>query len=412
MSENVILNNLDHPQILEEVYRSNPDKFEVDLAEALSQRKDSETLRVWDARLSFVSPDEPSKVSVLFIVFLCLLAGFFTKLPSIFPIDGDWYYPRFVPLITVTAIIIYFFKTSPNTSTLKFTFSAIVGCIVFLIMLPHSNDSASITMALLHLPLFVFSLLAISFMSNTWNSVKARLDFIRYSGEMGIYTVLILLGGIVLTGITLSLFNLIDLSIEEWYFEYVVVLGLVSSPLVATYLFDSIQRRQSKFAPILSNVFSPLFLITVIVYLVATFYQGKSPFTDRDFLISFNGLLLVILALTIFSISGKKSSTRIALSDYINVALVSATLIVDIIALLAILFRWAEYGMTVNRIVVTGANLLIFIHLVLLGTRYIDRLRLRSGINKLESTIAMYLPVYTVWSLFVSVIIPLVFWFE
>jgi len=63
---------------------------------------------------------------------------------------------------------------------------------------------------------------------------------------------------------------------------------------------------KSKFASILSNVFSPLFLVTVLVYLAAATYQGKSPFTDRLSHINFNGLLVIILALTIFSISGKK----------------------------------------------------------------------------------------------------------
>jgi hypothetical protein len=249
-------------------------------------------------------------------------------------------------------------------------------------------------------------------MSDQWNNVESRINFVRYVGEMGIYSVLILLGGMILTALTLGLFSLIELRIEKWYMEYIVVLGLVSAPLVATYLFDSIQNQQSKFAPILSNVFSPLFLITVLAYLAATFFQGKSPFTDRDFLITFNGLLLVILALTIFSISGKKKEAGIELSDYINICLVGVTLIVNLVALSAILFRWADHGTTVNRVVVTGANILIFIHLLLILYRYISHFRYGGGISNLESTIAKYLPIYTIWSLTVSIVLPLVFWFK
>jgi hypothetical protein len=282
----------------------------------------------------------------------------------------------------------------------------------YIAILPHSSGSASITMALIHLPLFYLALLAASFMGDAWQSVESRLNFIRYIGELSIYCVLILLGGMVLTGITLSLFEVIGLSIEIWYMEYVVVFGLVSSPLVATYIFDAMQMRQSKFAPILSNVFAPLFLITVLAYLVATVYQGNNPFTDRDFLIVFNGLLVVILGLTMFSIAGKSRAIKVQISDYINIALVGVTLIVNMVALAAILFRWAEYGMTVNRVVVSGANILIFVHLILLIKQYIKHILQAGEIKNLEATIAGYLPVYTVWSLVVAVLLPLLFQFK
>jgi len=406
MSDNIVLKNLDKPEVLEDVYRSSPEDFEADLENALKQKHDSETLKVWHVRLNYISPTVTQPFSVTLLVILCLITGLFTKLPSIFSIDSEWYYPRFVPLIVITAIM------TTNTKVLKTIVVGVFFCVALLLLLPHGTNSDSIIMALVHLPLFAISLLALSFMSDKWNTVEARLNFITYIGEMGIYTVLILLGGIVLTGITIGLFNLIGLSIEDWYIEYVVVLGVVSSPLVATYLFDSVQNRQSKFASILSNVFTPLFLITVTAYLMATFYQGNSPYADRDFLINFNGLLVIILALTIFSISGKKQTAGIQLSDYVNVSLISVTLIVNVIALSAILFRWAEYGITVNRVVVTGANLLIFIHLVLLLIEYIKHLYQNSETRSLESTIVMYLPVYTAWSLVVSVVIPVVFQFE
>ncbi len=412
MSENVVLDNLDKPERLEEAYRSSPDIFEANLKEALAIKSDSETLRVWHARIYYLPPKSSQKVSILFLVLLCIVTGCLIKIPSIFPVDGNWFYPRFVPLITISAIITYFLKSTGNKNISRFVITVIVACISYLLVLPYDSDSASITMALIHLPLFVFSLLAISFMSDQWDSVESRINFVRYVGEMGIYSVLVLLGGMVLTALTLGLFSLIDLHINRWYMENIVVLGIVFSPVVATYLFDSIQNRQSKFAPILSNVFSPLFLIMVLAYLVATIYQGKSPFTDRDFLITFNGLFLVILTLTIFSICGKKKTVGVEASDYINICLVGTTLVVNLVALSAILYRWAEHGTTVNRIVVTGANILIFVHLALLLFQYIGHLRDGRGVSNLESIIAKYLPIYTTWFLIVSVVLPLIFQFK
>jgi len=413
MSMNELLDNLDKPEMLEQTYRNAPEEFEVQLKDAIEKNSDSETLKVWNARLSYCAPASQQKISISLLITLCFIAGVVTKLPSLFPIDSSWYYPRFTPLIVVAVIIAYFIKTNQSSLKIqKIVSTGIVASVVYLVILPSNTDSASITMALIHLPLLSLTLLAISFMSDDWREVESRLNFIRYLGEMGIYSVLILLGGMVLTGLTFGLFNVTGLSIEEWYMDYIVVLGLVSSPLVATYLYDSIQNRQGKFAAVLSNVFSPLFLITVLAYLLATVYQGKSPFTDREFLITFNGLLIIILALTIFSISGKKRDAAISASDYINISLVSATLIVNFVALTAIIFRWTEYGMTVNRIVVTGVNILIFVHLIMLLRQYVSYLKCGEGVEKLELTIAKYLPVYTLWSIIVSVFLPLVFQFN
>ncbi len=413
MRMNLLLENIDNPELLEQLYQESPSEFETHLKNSLENNTESETLKVWGARLSYRPPISQRKISLSLLVVLCLVTGIAAKIPAFSFIDGNWYYPRFIPLLVICAPIIYFIKTiQPFGAIQKAISIGVLTYIAYLIVLPAKTDSASITMALIHIPLFSLSLLAMSFMSNNWKTTESRLGFIRYLGEMGIFTVLILLGGIVLAGLTVSLFSAIGFSIEKWYMNYVGVLGVVSSPIVATYIYDSVQDRESRFAPMLSNVFSPLFLITVVAYLGATIYQGRSPFTDREFLITFNGLLLVVLAVTIFSVSGKVKTLQITALDYINISLVGMTLLLNMVALCAIVFRWLEYGVTVNRIVVTGANILIFGNLVLLLKQYIHHVKSGCGYEKLQETIAKYLPVYTAWSLFVAILLPVIFWFK
>lgn len=414
MTNNHIIENLDNPDALEESYQNSPDEFQKNFKKAFSHNAESETLKVWQARLNYQVPITyiEQKISISWLLVLCFIAGFIAKIPELFRVNDGWYYPRFIPLAVIGVVIFYFLKIAANPKVTKRVAISLLAITAYATILPDNTNSASITMALIHLPLLLLTLLATSFMADDWKSVESRLSFIRYVGEMGIYSILILLGGMILTAITLGLFGLIELSIEKWYMGYVVVLGLVSSPLVATYLFDTIQNRQSKFAIILSNVFSPLFLVTIVVYLMATIYQGNSPFRDRDFLILFNGLLLVILAITIFSISGRSKESKNHATDYINMALVTATLLVNIVALSAIVFRWAEHGLTINRVVVTGANILIFIHLALILKQYVELMK-SSGVNaevaNLERAIAKYLPVYSIWSVIVAVVLPLMF---
>jgi len=148
---------------------------------------------------------------------------------------------------------------------------------------------------------------------------------------------------------------------------------LVSSPIVATYLYDNI-FGESKISILISNVFSPLFLVTAIVYLLAVLYQGGSPYLDREFLIIFNGLLII----TVFSISGVENFGRgnfgsaSDLTYKISMPLVSVALIINASALSAIVLLLTEYGVTPNSIGVTGANIFIFIYLSLILRAYIS----------------------------------------
>ena len=179
---------------------------------------------------------------------------------------------------------------------------------------------------------------------------------------------------------------------EQWYLNYVVVFGLVASPVVATYLYDVVLGRGSRLATTIANIFSPLVLVTVCVYLLAIIAQGKSPYSDRDFLITINGLLLVVLAITVYSVSGKDSMDNRRLIDFVNICLVTVTLVINTYALSAILFRWAEYGVTPNRVSVTGANVLIFGHLILILRDYIAHVRQQCSSELLLNTVTKYLP--------------------
>lgn len=414
MTKNIILDNINNPEVLEASYQSSPSEFIGDFKQAFESHNESETLKVWHARLNYCQSvtDARTKLPISILIILCLIAGFIAKVPTFFNIDSEWYYPRFIPFAVIGTVIFYFLSIMTSQKMQKIVAGGLLVCAVYTALLPNSTSSASITMALIHLPLLLLTLLAISFMSERWEGVQSRLSFIQYIGEVGIYSVLILLGGMVLTGVTLGLFSLIGLSIEQWYMDYIVVLGLACAPLVATYLFDAIQKRQSKFSIILSNAFSPLFLVTILVYLIAAIYQGESPYSNRAFLIIFNGLLVVILAITIFSISGRERKNTTNITDFINMALIGATLMVNIVALSAIIFRWTEYGVTLNRVVVTGANLLIFIHLALLLKQYIKQVWYNAEPLELEATITKYLPVYSVWSVIVVVVLPIIFQYK
>ncbi len=418
MSNNEILDFIGDPIELEKLYHTDPKQFHSWLSDELREFPESETLKVWNVRLTYSTVTRPANPAnnekLVWVIIVSLLSWFLVKLPDYFPISQDWFYPRFVPLTIFSALITYFLF---NNDTIpirykQFILSAITLCVIVMFFMPDEPKSASIIMSQIHMPFVLSSLLALSYMSNEWKTSDARLQYIRYIGEVVIYTTLILIGGMILTALTLALFELIGPSIEKFYMNNVVVLGLVASPIVATYLYDTILNRESRLATLIANIFAPLFLITITIYLLAMFYAAKNPYLDRDFLITFNGLLILVWGITVFSISGKDFVSESKFSDFVNVALVSVTLIINMIALSAILFRLTEYGMTPNRLVVTGANILMFVHLILILVEYIKQLKTTTNPEKLKQTIASYLPIYSAWSVFIVILLPILFQFK
>lgn len=388
--------------------------FTLWLHEALQIYPESETLKVWNARLAYLQKPEPREKQgrkTVILVFVSFMACVLVKMNAILHLDTQWFMSRFFPLIVIGTMAVYFSLTEFRHRN-RFSLYGFAGCLVLLLLLPDGKHSASVTMALIHMPLVFLSLLALTFMGHGWMKPDSRILFIRYLGEVLIYTAIILLGGMILTGITIGLFSLIKVNIGNWYSEYIVVFGLTTAPLVATYLFDVSTERKSRIAVIIAHIFSPLFLVTVIVYLVVIIAKGRSPYSDREFLITINGLLLLVLAITVYSICGKDDTKNQRLQDVISIGLVSTTLVINLLALSAMVFRWAEYGVTPNRVAVTGTNILIFIHLVLILKTYAAHAVKRCPVQALLVTVSGFLPIYTAWSVLMAAALPLVFNFK
>ncbi len=101
--------------------------------------------------------------------------------------------------------------------------------------------------------------------------------------------------------------------------------------------------------PILAKIFSPLFLVTMVSFLAVMAATGKSPFMEREFLIAFDFMLAMILGLVLYVISARDINQPVNLFDYLNLALILTALLIDAVALSAIIFRLSAFGITPNK---------------------------------------------------------------
>ena len=412
-----IKQHIDNPEQLEKLYRADKTGFEKSFFAIYDEIASSNVAAFWKARLDYRhQPDSKlsiQKTAVFFLILTCLITGFLVKLPQLFNFEPDsiFYYEKNMGSIILLGLSIYVFLTKRPINYKHLLTSVLIfgAATIYINLLPLNKDSDSINLAYMHLPLFLWCVYGLIFINFDTRDKFKRIDYIKYNGDVAILSAIILIAGGILTGITLGLFSAIDLNIEQFYFDYIVIWGLVSAPIVATYIIKTFPALTNKIAPIIATIFSPLVLITLTVYLISVFITGQDPYNDRDFLIVFNLMLLGVMAIIVFSASETSAQIRQRFSAITLFLLSVVTLMVDLIALSAIVYRLGEFGFTPNRTVVLGSNLLIFGHLVLIMIALFKVAFKGKEMTSVELTIAQYLPAYTVWTIFVTFELPFIF---
>jgi len=414
-----IVSNLDNPKQLEKLYRDNKTTFKRAFDLIYPEIKDKPVAQVWFERLNFENEGISWGINneLTFVVLAAFMAGFLAKIPEfIKTIDADFFYPRNIALIVFPLMTAYFlWRQKSNKKSIIISSVIILLSALYINFLPDndkSKESQTLILACIHLPLFLWTVLGFSYVGDKLKNYQHRLDYLRFNGDLIVMTTIILIAGAVLTGISLGLFSLIDVNITEFYFQYIVVWGLAASPIVGTYLVQTNPQIVNKVSPVIAKVFTPLVLVTLVVYLLAVIRTGKDPYNDRDFLIVFNLLLVGVMVIIFFSIAETSKNSATVIGTLLLLALSILTVIVNGTALSAILYRISEWGITPNRLAVLGSNILILTNLLIVTYRLFKAVKDKNQIEYVGKSIASFLPVYGLWTILVTFIFPLVFNFK
>jgi fumarate reductase subunit C len=409
-----IRTDLHNPRQLEKLYREDKRAFKGAFDALYPELQDQEVARFWHERLHYGS-EELSRASgqeLAFVVIASLVAGLIAKLPDILGLDKEFFYSRNIGFIVFPLLTAYFaWKNRLQPGQLASIGGATLLGLVYINFLPD-NKSDTLLLACIHLPFLLWAMLGFAFTGDRPGDYERRLDFLRYNGELVVMATVIGIAGGLLSGITLGLFSLIGLDIENFYFNNVVIFGLAAVPVVGTYLTRANPHLVSRVSPVIARIFSPLVLVMLLAYLAAIIFSGKNPYNNREFLLVFNALLIGVMAIIFFSVAGSEEAARNRTETLVLFLLSAVTIIVNGIALSAILFRISEWGVTPNRIAVLGGNLLILVHLLLVTVRLFRALAKGAGSGEVGKSIASYLPVYALWAVVVVFIFPLLFGFN
>jgi hypothetical protein len=412
-SNNTIIENMANPHELERMFRDDPKAFKKSFLHAWEQNPDSHVLAVWNERLHFKEMAKPEKAFLLqkgFITMgvLAILAGICSRILFHF-VEQETIAPINLAFGILPFIAAYFVYNNAPKRNVVYTVAALfLFSGVYLNMLPLKYTDSMI-LAYLHLPIFLWGLVGLAFTGNEYGEGSRRLAYLKFNLDFGILYGIMAISGMLLALLTLQLFSFVGLNIEEFYFSNIVLFGAAALSIVATYLVTRNLRLAKNIAPYIAKIFSPLVLITLVAYLIAVMAVGKNPFMDRNFLLAFNGILLAVLAVTIFSITESGTDEKKTISDYINFALIILALIIDTVALSAIVFRLSSYGITPNRLAVLGINILIWANLIWILFPYMRFLQNKTGPTTIQDAVTKYLPIYALWAAIVAFTFPLIF---
>jgi hypothetical protein len=410
-----ILSNLGNPGKLESLYRTDKQTFKRAFKTLYPEIQDNTLVAFWKERLNFAGEEVSWGTSkdLVFVIIASLLAGLIAKMPVILSISEDFFYPRNIGFIIFPMLSVYFaWKNKLSAGKIAFIVFSTLAALFFINSLPNVKKSDTLILSCIHLLLFLWAIAGFAFVGEKSNDVEKRLGYLRYNGDLIVMTTLILIAGAIMTGITIGLFQLIGFKIEQLYFDYFGIFGLAAAPIVGTYLTQTNPQLVGKVSPVIAKIFSPLVLVMLVVYLVAILYSGKDPYNDREFLLIFNALLVGVMAIIFFSVAETSKKAKSQPEIWVLFLLSAITILVNSIALSAILFRILELGITPNRAAVLGSNVLILVNLLLVTVQLFRVLSKKANITSVGKTISYYLPVYVVWTIIVTFAFPLLFGFK
>jgi hypothetical protein len=412
--KNEILNHLNDPRQLERLYRANKVNFRREFMMLYPELQNKPLAEYWNERLAYENDeiDWGNRREWLLLIIAIVVAGITVKLPAILSIDEEYFYPRNIGFILFPALTAYFVhKNKLSKNNIAFIAGIGLLALIFINFLPDNDQSDTLVLSCFHLLLFLWFILGFAFVGNLQGDADSRLEFMKFSGDLVVITGMFAIAGGLLTGITIGLFSLLGWDIEDFYFNYVVAFGLPAAPILGTYLIQKNPQLIGKISATIAKIFSPLVLVMLAAYLIAIVYSGKNPYNDREFLLLFNGLLVGVMTIIFYSVA-ESSSTTNRLDIWVLFLLSLLTIVVNGVALSAILFRITEWGFTPNRTAVLGGNIVILIHLLFVTLRLYRVLSRKGDVRGVVKSITTYLPVYLVWAIIVTFLFPFLFGFR
>ena len=151
--------------------------------------------------LAVLVPDggKAARAEAIAVLALATAAALAIKAPELFGVslvDDSEFYARNVSLFVLPLLAGYFvWKRGFDLARTFWLALAFAAAAVFANVFPFERTGATELLTALHLPIALWVVVGAAYAGERWRSSGARMEFVRFSGELFIYYVLIALGG-------------------------------------------------------------------------------------------------------------------------------------------------------------------------------------------------------------------------
>jgi hypothetical protein len=355
-----------------------------------------------------------ANAETLVVLSLALAAAIAIKVPALFGLRADggdeMFYLRNASLFVLPLLTVYFIwkRGSGVARGLRLALPLAAGA-VFANIFPFRTGGDTERLTVLHLPIALWLVVGLAYVGSRWFADGGRMNFVRFSGELAIYYVLLALGGGVLIAFTMMLFQSIGMNAEPLIGGWIVPCGAAGAVIIGSWLVEAKQSVIENMAPVLTRLFTPMFTVLLLAFLATMVWTGKPIDVKREVLIGMDLLLVLVVGLVLYAASARDPQAPPDFFDWLQLLLVVSALVVDVVALAAIAARISEFGFTPNRVAALGENLILLVNLTGSAWIYARFLRHRGSFSRLERWQIAYLPVYSVWAAMVVVMFPPLF---
>jgi hypothetical protein len=353
---------------------------------------------------------------LIVVLILAVCAGLAVKLPALFGVplspneNVPVFYVRNASLFVFPLLAVYFmWKRGWNSKSALWLALPFAAGALAANVFRFATNSDTEKLTALHLPMALWLAVGFAYVRGRWFADGGRMNFVRFSGELAIYYVLIALGGFAFTLFTFMIFRAIEMNPDWFVAGWLLPCGAAGAVIVGSWLVEAKQSVIENMAPVLTRLFTPLFTLLLLAFLVTMAWTGNPINVKREVLIGFDLLLAVVVGLVLYAASARDPQAPPDFFDGLQLLLVVSALVVDGVALWAIAARITEFGFTPNRVAALGENLILLVNLAWTAWVYASFLRRRASFAVLERWQIAYLPVYSIWAALVVVIFPPLF---
>jgi hypothetical protein len=215
-------------------------------------------------------------------------------------------------------------RRSLGWKTLASLAAVAAGGAVAVNLYPFAPGGSTLVLTALHLPLALWFLASVAYCGG-WARLRSRLmDFVRFSGELVVYYLLIALGGGALTALAFAILSAVGARHDDLIGNVILPLGVPGALIVAAWLVEAKQRVIENIAPVLAKVFTPVTMVMLLAILPVILSSGDLARAGREQLILFDAVLILVAALLLYTVSARDPAAPPGPLDWLHLGLVGA----------------------------------------------------------------------------------------